>query len=46
MLRLELKLNFELESVILSFGENMKVVEPGELKSKLKQRIQAINKNY
>lgn len=45
-LKLQLKLNYELESVILSYGENMTVLEPTELQEKLKLRLQAANKNY
>lgn len=40
MLTIEVKLNYELESLILSFGENMKVLEPESLKLKLTDRIQ------
>lgn len=46
LLKLELKLNYELESVILSFGENMKVLEPKNLKEIIKNRLQEVNKNY
>lgn len=46
LLKLELKLNYELESVILSFGENMKVLEPKKLKEIIKNRLQEVNKNY
>jgi len=40
MLTIEVKINYELESLILSFGENMKVLEPESLKLKLMGRIQ------
>ncbi|MCD9854525.1 WYL domain-containing protein [Epilithonimonas sp. JDS] len=38
-LNLELKLNYELESLILSFGENMQVLEPVALVKKIKERV-------
>lgn len=41
-LSLQLKLNYELEALILSYGENMFVLEPKELALKIKQRIQNI----
>lgn len=46
ILTLELKLNYELESLILSYGENFKVLEPESLVEKLKSRINALNKLY
>ncbi len=46
VLKLELKLNYELESVILSYGSSMKVLEPEELKSRVKQKIEEAYKNY
>lgn len=39
ILSLQLKLNYELESLILSYGENMKVLEPEILKNKINNRI-------
>ena len=44
----ELKLipNYELESCLLSYGENIEVLEPAFLKEKLKLRIQELHKNY
>ncbi|MGV0924101.1 helix-turn-helix transcriptional regulator [Empedobacter tilapiae] len=46
ILQLQLKLNYELESLILSYGENMKVLEPPTLVNKLKERIQKLNNFY
>ena len=40
ILEIQVKLNYEVESLILSFGENMKVLEPEELVSRIKSRIQ------
>lgn len=45
ILNLELKLNYELESLILSFGENMQVLEPFVLVEKIKERISKIRFN-
>ncbi|MFV0144915.1 WYL domain-containing protein [Empedobacter falsenii] len=45
-LYLQVKLNYELESLILSYGENMKVLEPIELIDKLKERVQKLNNFY
>jgi predicted DNA-binding transcriptional regulator YafY len=36
---LNLKLNIEIENKILSFGENVKVIEPEELRDKIKARM-------
>ena len=38
--------NFELEQVLLSYGEGLKVVSPLYLKEKIKKRIQDSFKNY
>jgi predicted DNA-binding transcriptional regulator YafY len=46
ILQIEVKLNYELESVILSYGENMKVIEPLELINNLKQRIKLMKDFY
>ena len=43
ILNLELKLNYELESLILSFGENMQVLEPLVLVEKMKERVLKMN---
>ena len=46
ILTLELKLNYELEALILSYGENMKVMAPDKLVTSIKQRIIKINEMY
>lgn len=46
ILFLQVKLNYEFESLILSYGENMKVLEPIILKDKLKERVQKIKEFY
>ncbi|MFV0211413.1 WYL domain-containing protein [Empedobacter falsenii] len=46
ILHLNVKLNYELESVILSHGENMKVLEPVELVQNLKSRIEKLKDFY
>ncbi len=38
--------NFELESILLSFGERIKVTHPIELQNRLKKRINVQMKNY
>jgi predicted DNA-binding transcriptional regulator YafY len=38
--------NFELEQLILSFGEGVKVVQPEFLKNKISQRIKSANNHY
>jgi len=39
ILKLKVKLNYELETLILSFGEKMTVIEPIELRDKILKRI-------
>ena len=46
ILTLQVKLNYELESLILSYGENMKVLEPSELVDKIKNRMLKMIKYY
>lgn len=46
ILELTVKINYELTSLILSYGENMKIIEPRELVDKLKIRISSLNKFY
>ncbi|WP_332019839.1 helix-turn-helix transcriptional regulator [Kaistella sp.] len=46
MTTLKVKLNYELESLILFFGENMTVLEPPELVEKIKKRLAETNNNY
>lgn len=43
---IEVYLNYELEQQILSFGENVKVLEPIELKERMKQRLSKAVNNY
>lgn len=43
---LEVKLNYELESLILSYGENMKVIKPYVLRDKILNRIKIMNLIY
>ena len=38
--------NYELESLLLSFGEKVKVLEPEDLKENLKNRIKQMANNY
>ena len=46
ILRYELKLNYELESLILSFGERIEVLEPPVLKLKIKGRFVNATNRY
>lgn len=46
ILTLELKINYELETLILSYGENMKVIEPPILVDKIKNRINKTSNFY
>ena len=46
ILTLELKINYELETLILSYGENMKVIEPQILVDKIKNRINKTSNFY
>lgn len=43
---LELIPNYEFETLILSFAENIEVIEPIELRNKLKERIQKLDHLY
>lgn len=45
-LQLELIPNYELESQILHFGEKVEVMEPNELRKKIKDRAKALYKKY
>ena len=45
-INIEVYLNYELEQQILSFGENMKVIEPVELKERIKKRLGGAILNY
>jgi len=46
ILHLKVKLNYELESLILSFGEKMTVLEPTELVDIIKKRANNLKINY
>lgn len=46
LLSLEVKLNYELESLILSYGENLTVLSPQKLKDKISRRVQQNHLNY
>lgn len=43
---IEVYLNYELEQQILSFGENIKVIEPVELREQIKKRLSGAILNY
>lgn len=45
-IRLAVKLNYELQSVLLSYGEELEVVAPAELRTTLKDRARALAKRY
>ena len=46
LVKLKLIPNFELEQLILSFGENVEVISPEFFKQKIVNRIFALNKIY
>lgn len=46
VITIEVYLNYELEQLLLSFGEKVKVLEPAELKDRIKQRLTEAAKNY
>ena len=46
VITIEVYLNYELEQLLLSFGEKVKVLEPMELKERIKQRLAEAAKNY
>ena len=46
VITIEVYINYELEQLLLSFGEKVKVLDPVELKDKIKQRITEAAKNY
>ena len=46
ILKLEIKPNYEFESLILSFGENMKVILPKSLQIRVAERIKKVNIFY
>ena len=46
VITIEVYLNYELEQLLLSFGEKVKVLEPAELKERIKERLAGAMKNY
>lgn len=46
IVQLEVHLNYEMESLILSRGEAIEVLEPAELREKVKKRIQQLINKY
>ncbi len=46
IVELELIPNYELEALILSFGENIEILEPIELRERIKNRINSMLNNY
>jgi predicted DNA-binding transcriptional regulator YafY len=46
LVSLDLIPNYELESLILSYGEGLEVLQPKSLREKIKKRIELINNNY
>jgi len=46
LIQLELIPNYELESLLLGYGEKIEVVEPTELRNKIKRRLQETVKQY
>ena len=46
IVNLELVPNYELESLLLSYGEKIEVIKPEAFKNKIKTRITAMNSNY
>jgi len=45
-IELLLQINYELTAVIFAFGENVKVLAPEELKTSIKNKAEALLKNY
>jgi len=46
LITLDIIPNFELESLILSFGEGLRLLEPSGIKAKIKERINKMKKLY
>jgi len=46
IITIEVYLNYELEQLLLSFGEKVKVLEPLELKERIKHRLSEAANNY
>lgn len=45
-IRLRVKPNYELRSLLLSYGDELTVMEPLELRSALAERVQSMGRNY
>ncbi len=45
-IELNLQLNYELESQLLSHGEKIEVIEPAVLRERIKERIERLNNKY
>lgn len=46
VITIEVYLNYELEQLVLSYGENVKVIEPEEFRNKICQRVKDTMANY
>ena len=46
IISINVKVNKELESLILSFGEDMEVIAPASFRDRIAEKIQAMNKKY
>lgn len=46
IISIDVKLNYELEQTILSYGEGIEVMKPVELRKKLNRRIQKLLSIY
>ena len=46
IISINVKVNKELESLILSFGDDMEVVAPASFRDRIAEKIQAMNKKY
>lgn len=46
ILTLDVKINYELESLLLSYGENMKVLKPDHFREKMANRIELLQEKY
>ena len=46
IISINVKVNKELESLILSFGDDMEVIAPASFRDKIAEKIQATNKKY
>lgn len=46
IIELDVQHNYELEALLLSFGEKIEVIDPQELRAKLAERIKILNEKY